>query len=298
MSTIEDALIKAEKQKKESDPSVQDVQHIEEKSSVAINDSESINTASDRLEPVVENDEQPVQFFDWDKLKKLGFICRKDTHSKIAEEYRSIKRPLVINALGTRKDEIERSNLILVTSSVPSEGKTFTSINLAFSIAAELDKRVLLIDADVAKPSVHDVLGITQEPGLIDFLEGEVQSLSQIMLRTEIEGLRVIPAGGRHKFSTELLASNKMIELARELSERYHDRIVIFDTPPLLATTQAEVLAGLVGQVILVVAAEETPQNIVMESVKKLESCSDVVLTLLNKTRRTLDTSYYGYGKY
>ncbi|MDO9241492.1 MAG: protein tyrosine kinase, partial [Methylicorpusculum sp.] len=116
-------------------------------------------------------------------------------------------------------------------------------------------------------------------------------------LKTEIDGLRIVPAGKSHQFSTELLASNKMLSLAQELSERYADRIVIFDSPPLLAATQAEVLSSMVGQVVLVIEAEQTAQNIVMESVKKLEAC-DVVLALLNKTKRGLDMNYYGYGQY
>jgi len=236
--------------------------------------------------------------FDWDYLKAHGFIRLDESHSRIAEEYRSIKRPLVTNALGSRKRDINNANLILVTSSIPGEGKTFTSINLAFSIAAELDKKVLLIDADVAKPSVSKVLGIESKVGLIDFLETDSLSLSDIILQTEIPGLRIITAGKSHQFSTELLASDKMIALSKELSERYSDRIVIFDTPPLLATTQAEVLASQMGQIILVIAAETTAQSFVQESVKKLQDCSDVVLGVLNKAQRNLNAGYYGYGHY
>lgn len=241
---------------------------------------------------------KPTVTFDWDYLHANGFIRLDDSHSRIAEEYRSIKRPLVTNAIGSRKRDIKNSNLILVTSSVPGEGKTFTSINLAFSIAAEMDKKVLLIDADVAKPSVSKVLGIKSKVGLIDFLETDTLSLSDIILQTEIPGLRIITAGKSHKLSTELLASDKMIALSKELSERYSDRIVIFDTPPLLATTQAEVLASQMGQVILVVAAEQTPQNFVLESTKKLQNCSDIVLGVLNKAQRNLNAGYYGYGHY
>ena len=236
--------------------------------------------------------------FNWDYLSQHGFIRIDDSNSRIAEEFRSIKRPLVKNALGARKRDINNANLILVTSSIPGEGKTFTSINLAFSIAAEMDKKVLLIDADVAKPSVSNVLGINSDVGLIDFLEKDTLSLSDIILQTEIPGLRIITAGKSHKYSTELLASDKMIALSKELSDRYSDRIVIFDTPPLLATTQAEVLASQMGQLILVVGAEITPQNYVMESVKKLQGCSDVVLALLNKAQRNLNAGYYGYGYY
>jgi len=241
---------------------------------------------------------KPTVNFDWDYLNANGFIRLDDSHSRIAEEYRSIKRPLVTNAIGSRKRDIKNSNLILVTSSVPGEGKTFTSINLALSIAAEMDKKVLLIDADVAKPSISKVLGIKSKVGLIDFLETDTLSLSDIIIQTEIQGLRIITAGKSHKLSTELLASDKMIALSKELSERYSDRIVIFDTPPLLATTQAEVLASQMGQVILVVAAEQTPQNFVLESTKKLQNCSDIVLGILNKAQRNLNAGYYGYGHY
>ena len=287
MSTIENALAKAEKLLKyDSETSAKDDVSVSEENAERSNDASKALAKSE------------VETFNWAFLKENGYITEDDSHSVLAEEYRSIKRPLVVNAIGARKKDIQRSNLILVTSSIPGEGKTFTSINLALSIAAELDKKVLLIDADVSKPSVSKVLGIKQTPGLIEYLEGEIDQLSDIILRTEVKGLRVIPAGKRHKFSTELLSSNRMALLAQELSDRYPDRIVIFDSPPLLATTQAEVLASLVGQVVLVVAAETTSQNIVLESVKKLTDSADVVLTLLNKVQHSLDTSYYGYGQY
>ncbi len=288
MSTIEEALAKAEKQHSKKVDEKNDTSTVADKSQLVT------DTVSDKAG----QNESSIEKFNWDFLKENGYICMDNTHSKMAEEYRSIKRPLVVNAIGARKKDIKRSNLILITSSVPGEGKTFTSINLALSISAEMDKKVLLIDADVSKPSISKVLGIKRNPGLIEFLEGEVDNLADIIVQTEIEGLRIIPAGKRHKYSTELLASNKMVALAEELSRRYKDRIVIFDTPPLLATTQAEVLASMVGQVILVIAAESTPESIVMESVKKLETCADVVLTLLNKAQRSFDTSYYGYGQY
>ncbi len=255
-------------------------------------------TDSPRTEITEQKKSDEIINFDWDYLHAHGFIRVDDSHSRLAEEYRSIKRPLVTNALGARKRDIKNSNLILITSSVPGEGKTFTSINLAFSIAAEMDKKVLLIDADVAKPSIAKVLGIKNKMGLIDFLETDTLRLSDIILQTEIPGLRIITAGKSHKFSTELLASDKMIALSKELSSRYSDRIVIFDTPPLLATTQAEVLASQMGQVILVVAAEKTPQSFVLESAKKLQNCSDIVLGVLNKAQRTLNAGYYGYGHY
>lgn len=120
---------------------------------------------------------------DWKRLAENGFITPEATHSQLAEEYRVIKRPLVVNALsnGTGEEDLENANLILVTSSLPNEGKTFTAVNLALSIAHERDKKVLLIDADVAKPSVAKILGITHSPGLIDYLENSVTEFSEIV---------------------------------------------------------------------------------------------------------------------
>ena len=232
---------------------------------------------------------------DWARLTKMGFVGPGDSNTLTVEEYRNIKRPLVSNAFGKGGEGIARSNLILITSSLPGEGKTFTAINLALSIANERDKQVLLIDADVARPSISRVLGIKSSPGLIDYLDSDDVSFSDIVINTMMPGLRIIPAGKLHKHSTELLSSNKMALFVEELSNRYPDRLVIFDSPPLLAATQGEILAKLVGQVVLVIEAEKTMQSVVMESVDKLASC-DVVLALFNKSKRNMDAGYYGYG--
>ena len=231
----------------------------------------------------------------WNALALDGYLDRNNANSQLAEEFRVIKRPLVNNIQGAEINGLSRPNLILICSSLPSEGKTFVSINLALSIANELDKNVLLIDADVEKPSISKKLGIKQSVGLIEYLENEQLTFSDILLKTDLPNLSIIPAGKRHKFSTELLSSQRMYFFAEEVSRRYKDRIVIFDSPPLLVATQAQVLAELVGQVVLVIAAEETPQNVVNESVAKLANC-DVVMTLLNKTKKEFDLYGYGYG--
>lgn len=232
------------------------------------------------------------------KMAKAGYLCSEDANNQISEEYRVIKRPLVNNAIEEQENGINRKNLILVTSSQPGEGKTFTAINLALSIASEKDKKVLLVDADVAKPSINTVLGISDKvSGLTDYLNGDEEDVSNILINTDILGLTVIPAGKKNNYSTELLASKKMALLADELHSRYADRIVIFDSPPLLAATQAEVLAGHVGQVVLVIESEQTPQSMVLESIEKLKVC-DVVLALLNKVTSSFDLNKYGYGQY
>ncbi|OAI29227.1 MULTISPECIES: XrtA-associated tyrosine autokinase [Methylomonas] len=236
---------------------------------------------------------------DWKGLAEKGYIDNNDAKSQLAEEFRVIKRPLVNNVQGGDGNGISRPNLILICSSLPSEGKTFISINLALSLANERDKKVLLIDADVEKPSIAKELGVQSPLGLIEYLEDDRITFSDILLKTDLPNLSLITAGKRHKYSTELLSSQRMYLFAEEISRRYKDRIVIFDSPPLLVATQAQILAELVGQVVLVIAAEITPQSVVNEAVSKLSNC-DVVMTLLNKTRREIDIygHNYSYGKY
>jgi len=297
MSIIEKALNKAKEEAQKLDKSTDFSSELE--SNPDKMNSSIIKPVAPAVAYTSSKNEQPpiedIANIDWMRLTELGFVAPGDSNTLAVEEYRNIKRPLVSNAFGKGSEGISRANLILITSSLPGEGKTFTAINLALSIANERDKKVLLIDADVARPSIAKVLGIKSSPGLIDYLEGADVTFSDMAIRTTIPGLRVIPAGKLHKHSTELLSSNKMALFVEELSSRYPDRIVIFDSPPLLAATQGEILAKLVGQVVLVIEAEKTMQSVVMESVDKLASC-DVVLAVFNKSKTNTDTGYYGYG--
>jgi protein-tyrosine kinase len=139
------------------------------------------------------------------------------------------------------------------------EGKSFTAINLAISIAMELDNTVMLVDADVPKPSVLKMLGVPPARGLLDVLTDESVELSQVLLRTNVEKLSILPSGTQHARATELLASAAMVQMLDEMASRYPDRIIIFDSPPLLMTTESRVLAGHMGQVVVVVKAEALP---------------------------------------
>ncbi|WP_286292371.1 XrtA-associated tyrosine autokinase [Methylomarinovum tepidoasis] len=231
-----------------------------------------------------------------ERLQERGMLSPDAAEGQLAEEYRMIKRPLLMNAFGEGAEVIPHANLILVTSSLPGEGKTFTAVNLALSIAAERDKTVLLIDADVVKPAASRLFDAHERPGLIDVLERE-RPLADVLLRTDIPKLTLLPAGRHHTHATELLASEEMQRLAREISQRYPDRVVVFDSPPLLATTQASVLATHVGQVVLVVEAEATPQYIVKEAADMLSTC-EVVGCVLNKTQQGFGLGYYAYYGY
>lgn len=234
---------------------------------------------------------------DVDRLAAAGFITQSATGSLIAEEFRVIKRPLLANVLGGAAP-VRNANLIMVTSSLPGEGKSFTAINLAMSIAMELDRTVLLVDADVARPSLPRVLGLPDQKGLLDVLQDKSLKLSDVLLRTNVDKLTVLLAGTQDAQATELLASEAMGRLLDDIARRYADRIVIFDSPPLLMTTESRVLASRMGQIVFVVRAEETPQNAIKEALGAIDACP-VKLMVLNQARNVENVAYgydYGYG--
>jgi exopolysaccharide/PEP-CTERM locus tyrosine autokinase len=230
--------------------------------------------------------------FGW--LKAHGFVTPEAATSQIAEEFRVIKRPIIRNALGQGPARVKNGNMVMVTSALPAEGKTFTSLNLALSIATEVDSTVLLVDGDVAHPSIPALLGAPHGPGLLDLLTRDDLDFSDALVKTNIEKLSLLPAGSRHRRSTELLASEQMASLLREIGSRYPDRIIIFDSPPLLATTEARVLAGNMGQIVMVVAADSTSQHALNQALATIEAC-EVVMMVLNKASRTDVGAYYGY---
>ena len=228
-------------------------------------------------------------------LAAAGFATPNDARSMIGDQYRVIKRPLIRNAMGKGASSLVHGNLIMVTSALPGEGKTFTSVNLAMSIAAELDHTVMLVDADVARPSVLNLLGREKGPGLLDLLDGRAK-MSEVLLRTNIDKLTILPSGTFHPRATELLASEAMRHWLDDVALRYPDRIVIFDSPPLLLTTEARVLASHMGQVVVVVQAGKTLQSHVEHALAAIESCP-VRLLLLNQAHAGADAAYgYGYG--
>ncbi len=232
---------------------------------------------------------------DLGRMAQMGLVTPDLPRSRIAEEYRVIKRPLLRNAHGRGAAAIKASNLIMVTSSMPGEGKTFSAINLAISMAMELDHTVLLVDADVSRPSVLNRLGLMPERGLMDMLTGGVADLGDVILRTNIEKLALLPAGMPHQRATELLASEGMNRLLDQMATRYSDRIIVFDSPPLLVTTEARVLAAHMGQIVIVVEAAQTMHSTLKQALATIESCP-VKLMLLNKARERGAGNYYGHG--
>ncbi len=226
------------------------------------------------------------------RLQGLGMVTPEGERTSIAEEFRHIKRPLIENAF-KKANPIHHGNLIMVTSALPGEGKTFCAINLAMSIAMEMDHTVLLVDADVARPSVLQHLGINADAGLMDLLLDDKLDASQVILNTNIERLRILPSGRGHRRATELLASQAMSNLLNEIANRYPDRIVIFDSPPLLLTSESSTLANQMGQIVLVVAAESTTQYGVKDALRRLGSNPNISL-IYNKSMDFPGVRYYG----
>jgi protein-tyrosine kinase len=233
---------------------------------------------------------------DLNRLRARGFLTSDDERGHLAEEYRMIKRPLLANAFGS--NPVRKGNMIMVTSALPGEGKSFSAINLAISIAMELDRTVLLVDADVAKPRLPEYLGFQAEHGLLDVLRQDVRDLSSVIYRTNIDKLSILPAGRTYARATELLASDAMDRLITDLASRYSDRLVLFDSPPLLVTSESSVLASHMGQIVMVVESGKTPKSALREALSRLGDACGVVGLLLNKSALPNAGNYYGYYGY
>ena len=232
------------------------------------------------------------------RMRELGMVTAAGGRTSLLEDFRIIKRPLLQRAFNERAQGDKPGNLIMVTSSLPGEGKTYTAINLAMSIAMELDHTVLLVDADVARPSVLRTLGLPPQRGLMDILVDDKLDMADVMLRTNVDTLSILPAGTSTPRATELLASSTMSNLVNEIANRYPDRIVIFDSPPLLLTSESRVLASHMGQIVMVVEAQTTTQHAVKEALSQLEGFNNVNL-IYNKTRDLpgIEETYdYHYG--
>jgi receptor protein-tyrosine kinase len=226
---------------------------------------------------------------DLKRLNQLGIVTPDQGKTQIAEQFRIIKRPLLTKAFAKKNN-----NLIMITSALAGEGKSFCAVNLAMSIASEMDHRVLLIDADVGRPTIPNILGFENKVGLMDILIEDTVDVADVLIKTSIEKLSLISVGAMHPHATELLASQAMLMLLDELAQRYNDRIVIFDSPPVLLTSEARVLAERMGQIVLVVEAERTAQQTLKHVINQFGASSDISL-IYNKDRTFSDNKYYGY---
>lgn len=238
-----------------------------------------------------------VVSIDLDALRRSGYVPPPDQEREVSEQFRHIKRPLLARAFGRGTTPVAGGRVIMISSALPGEGKTFCSINLARSLCLETDSTVLLVDADTAKPQVTRALGQLGEPGLVDALQDENVDVESLVCATNVPKLTILPAGRASETAAELLGSARMGELLQRLtSPKWPNRIVVLDSPPLLVTNEAKTLVDYAGQVVLVVRASVTPQRAVLDAISHLRE--DQFVGLLLNESDTVAGVGYGYGYY
>lgn len=235
------------------------------------------------------------------ELRSAGRLAPEALAHQTEEEFRRIKWPLLSAIFGREGAVRAGNNVVLVTSAIPGEGKTFNALNLALSIAREPDLEVLLVDGDVAQPALSSSLGVSGRPGLTDLVVDERLDPADFIHPTSVERLHFLPAGSRRDNSPELLASARMASVIEGLSRRSTPGVVLFDSPPVLATNEAQVLSRYAGQILMVVMADSTEQRVVTEALALLDR-SKPVSAVLNRVEPSLVSRYYshyyyGYGQ-
>ena len=230
------------------------------------------------------------------ELKRVGLLpAEAEAAGRLAEELRRIKRPLILNATGKGSQPMTHGTRIMVASAVPGEGKTFTALNLALSIAHEPDFNVLLVDSDVPKSDITRILRLEDRPGLMDVLADEKMHPVDVIVRTDVPNLSVVPVGRRGPLVSELFGSRRMEYVLNELSGHDSHRLLVFDSAPLLATAEAQVLASHVGQVVLVVAAGRTQQTELRSALQDMDGTQYVGLVLNMSRLPASESHYYRY---
>jgi protein-tyrosine kinase len=250
----------------------------------ALNESEDSTKVANRL------------LIDANALRASGYLPEASKDRQFADQYRRIKRPLIEKALSGDNAGGE-PRIIMVASAVPGDGKTFTSINLAFSMALERDISILLIDSDVSKHHITDIFGLRQRKGLLDALTDESLDPEALVVPTSSRGFSILPAGTRVEGTAELMSSNRMRQIVATLCARNPRRILLLDSPPLLITNEGRALTKIAGQVVLVVRAGVTPRHAVQAAIGMFDEKQAGGL-ILNEVRVGFTEGYYGYGAY
>ena len=229
------------------------------------------------------------------RLASLGILTPDASQSRLANEMRVIKRPLINNCYPKGGNGVKNASRIMITSALSGEGKSYLSTNLAMTMAMERDSTVLLVEADPTRPALAQLFGLPAGRGLMDLLADPRISMEDVLVKTNISRLSFIPAGTQQEHATELLASEAMEKLVDDLASRYSNRILIFDSPPLLAAPEARVLARHMGQIVLVVEAGKTSHSAAQQALAAIESCP-TVMTVLNKASAREEKAYYYSG--
>ena len=286
MSTIEKAMGRIEKSRRPDERDRRDEPRLRD-------------AGRDEAPPTVSHaDREPLQI-DYRRLRKYGIHPPDAMEPRVRDQYRRIKRPLLAAATGRKGVAVERGNLIMITSSIAGEGKTFTSLNLALSIAQDPDYRVTLVDGDVARAHASKLLGLENYHGLLDLLSDDTLATSDVLVPTSIPTLTVLPAGRPNPLREELLSSDRMERVATGLADSSKRHIILFDSSPLLATPDAITLSEHVGQVIVVVKASSTLRHQVVDAVDQIDPDKSINI-ILNQALGGAGGDEYGdyYGAY
>ena len=233
---------------------------------------------------------------DLNALRAGGYLPEVSKERQFAEQYRRIKRPLIEKAL-SGDDAGGEPRIIMIASAVPGDGKTFTSINLALSMAQERDISLLLIDSDVSKHHITDIFGLRERKGLLDALTDESLDPETLIVPTSSRGFSILPAGTRVDGTAELVSSNRMRQIVTSLCARNPRRILLLDSPPLMITNEGRALVKIAGQVVLIVRAGVTPRHAVQAAIGMFDEKQAGGL-ILNEVKVGFTEGYYGYGAY
>jgi protein-tyrosine kinase len=281
MGRIEDALRKLEEGRRQSQNRTNDLAQPQ----VAVNQPSTLKPTLDAAQEVA---------FDEAALRSRGPTVLNSA-DRTRKEYGQVKRPILEHAFGRSAAPTAAGNIVLVTSALAGEGKSLTALNLAFSLSLEKDISVVLIDADTVKPDLSRMLNLDRALGLTDLLADEQVQFRDVLFRTSVQNLYFVPAGKERAGSTELISSQRMLQLMEGLGCDLPNTLVVVDSSPLLLTNETPVLASLAGQVVLVVRANQTPRLMLTEALDKLDSAKPLGL-VLNAVRAT-ESGYYGpYG--
>jgi len=306
MSIVEKALHKAQQASGAQPPAAQPPRPMEpqvapsaeavEPTAVA---AEAVRTEAPRPAPAGRPTNETI-VVDAGRLRQFGLVPAENLVTEAMEEFRRIKWPLLEHALGRGGSGTvaAENNLILVTSAMAGEGKSFTSMSLAGAIGRERDCRAILVDADLSSPKLTEALGLSGRPGLYELLSDDSATLGDVIYPLSLEGVMFVPAGKSSDLGPELLASRRMAQVCDELSRWVPDGVVLFDSSPLLVSNESQVMSRVVGQVLMVVLADATEQRLVREAIALLDRTKLISLMLNNVERTGIadDPVTYGYG--
>jgi protein-tyrosine kinase len=217
---------------------------------------------------------------DFETLGSSGYLTPGTMKSPVAEEFRIIKRKLLKNAGLSQSSLSEPSNIIAVTSAIGGEGKTFTTLNLAMSVAMERDISVLVIDTDLVARSLTKILQTSRDTGLSELLINEQHDVRNVILKVNVGNWGFIPAGKAVRYPSELIASERMKAIVREVATRYNDRIILLDTSPLLTSSLSVAISDLAGQVIVVVEEGKTSQQTIRDAISLIPGNKTIGMVL------------------